>query len=47
MFDGTLAKVSRFMTVYKIYFRMKIKEVVVQEQIQWILSYVQEGLADI
>jgi len=47
IFNGSSKKVSGFMTVCKLYIRMKMREVVVEEQIQWILSYVQEGLVDI
>ena len=32
--------------VCKLYIRMKIREEAVEEQIQWILSYVQEELVD-
>jgi len=47
IFNGSSKKVSGFMTVCKLYIRMKMREVVVEEQIQWILSYVQGGLVDI
>jgi len=40
VFDGTLSKVSEFIMVCKLYIRMKMREAVVEEQIQWILSYV-------
>ena len=33
MFDETLSKVSKFITAYKLYIKMKIKETVVKEQI--------------
>jgi len=46
-FDGTPLKVSRFIGVCKLYMRMRLREVPVEEQIQWILSYVQGGSADI
>ena len=35
------------MTVYKLYLRIKIREVAVEKQIQQILSYIQGGSADI
>jgi len=38
-FDGTLSKVSRFVGAYKLYIRMRLRELAVKEQIQWILSY--------
>jgi len=47
VFDRTLGKVSGFIIAYKLYIRIKIGGVAVEEQIQWILSYVQEGLADV
>ena len=35
------------MTVCRLYIRMKMREVAVEEQIQWILSYMQGGSADV
>ena len=46
-FDGTPLKVSRFIGVCKLYVKMRLREALVEEQIQWILSYVQGGSADI
>jgi len=46
-FDGTPLKVSRFIGVCKLYTRMRLRESAVEEQIEWILSYVQGGSADI
>ena len=46
-FDGTPSKVSRFIGACKLYMRMRLREASVEEQIQWILSYVQGGSADI
>ena len=40
VFDETLSMVSGFVTVYKLYIRIKIKRAVVEEQIQWVLSYI-------
>jgi len=34
-------------TACKLYIKIKIRETTVEEQIQWILSYIHEGLADI
>jgi len=47
VFDGISSKVSGFVTACKLYLRMKIREAAVEKQIQWILSYVQEGSADV
>jgi len=46
-FDGTLSKVSGFVGAYKLYIKMRLRKSSVEEQIQWILSYVQGGSADI
>ena len=46
-FDGTPSKVSRFVRACRLYIKMRLRDVPVEEQIQWILSYVQGGLADI
>ena len=47
IFDGTLSKVVGFITTCKLYIKMKMRKVAVKEQIQWVLSYMQEGSADI
>ena len=47
MFDGTPSKVLGFVTACKLYGKVKIRRVPVEEQIQWMLSYVQGGAADI
>ena len=47
VFNETSSKVSSFVTVCKLYIRIKMREAVVEEQIQWVLSYVQGGLVDI
>ena len=47
IFDGTSSKVSGFVEAYKLYIRMRLRKSSVEEQIQWILSYVQGGSADI
>ena len=46
-FDGTPLKVSRFVGACRLYIKMRLRDVPVEEQIQWILSYVQGGSADI
>ena len=40
VFDGTPSKVSGFVTACRLYIKMKMKEAVVEEQIQWVLLYV-------
>ena len=47
IFDGMLSKVVEFIMVYKLYIRMKLREELVEEQVQWMLSYVQGGAADV
>jgi len=39
-FNGTSSKVSGFVTVCKLYIKMKMRETAVEEQIQWVLLYV-------
>ena len=46
-FDGTPSKVSVFVGACKLYIRMRLRNLPVEEQIQWVLSYVQGGSADI
>ena len=47
VFYRTPSKVLGFMTAYKLYGKAKMREVPVEEQIQWVLSYVQSGAADV
>jgi len=47
IFNGTTSKIAGFITAYKLYIRMRMREDSVEGQIQWILSYVQGGTADV
>jgi len=47
VFDGTPSKVSGFVTACKLYGKAKMRKVPVEEQIQWVLSYVQGGAANV
>ena len=39
-FDRTLLKVARFIGACRLYVKMRLRKSSVEEQIQWILSYV-------
>jgi len=47
IFDRTSSKVSEFIMVCKLYGKAKMRGVLVEEQIQWVLLYVQRGTADV
>ena len=47
IFSREARNIAGFITVYKLFLRIKIRGVVVEEQIQWILLYVQREPADI
>ena len=47
VFNGEAGKVAGFIIACRLYLRMKIREAMVEEQIQWILSYVQRGSIDV
>ena len=46
IFNGKAGKVGGFITACRLYLKMKMKGTSVEEQVQWMLSYVQGGLAD-
>jgi len=45
--NGEAGKVEGFIMVCRLYLRMRMRETIVEEQIQWVLSYVQGGSADV
>ena len=47
VFDGTPSKVSGFVGAFRIYIKARLREVLVEAQLNWVLSYVQGGSADI
>jgi len=47
IFDGSSAKVEGFISACKLYIRMRMRGESVEGQVQWILSYVQRGTADV
>ena len=40
VFNGEAGRVGGFITAYRLYLRMKMREAMVKEQVQWILSHV-------
>ena len=40
IFNGEAGKVEGFITAYRLFLRMKMRETTVKEQIQWVLLYV-------
>jgi len=46
IFNGEAGKVGGFVTMCRLYLRMKMREATVEEQVFWILSHVQGGSAD-
>ena len=47
IFNGEAGKVGGFITACRLFVKMKLRGSTVEEQIQWVLSYVQGGSADV
>ena len=47
IFNGEAARVGGFITACRLFVRMKLRGTTVEEQVQWVLSYVQGGSADV
>jgi len=47
IFNGEAGKVRGFITACRLYLKMKMRGTSVEEQVQWVLSYVQGGSADV
>jgi len=47
VFSGEAEKVSEFITACKLYVEARMMGTIVEKQVQWVLLFVQEELADI
>jgi len=47
IFNGEAGKVGEFITACRLFLRMKLRGTTVEEQVQWVLSYVQGGSVDV
>ena len=47
IFNGEARRVGGFITACRLYIKMKLRGNTVEEQVQWVLTYVQGGSADV
>ena len=47
IFSGEVGKVGGFITACRLYIKMRLRGNTVEEQVQWVLTYVQRGSADV
>jgi len=47
IFNGEAGRVGGFITACRLYIKIRLRENTVEEQIQWVLTYVQGGSADV
>jgi len=47
VFSGKIEEVSTFINAAYLYIRMKMTEEAATTQVAWVLSYVQEGVAEV
>jgi len=47
IFNGEVGRVGGFITACRLYIKMRLRGNTVEEQIQWVLTYVQGGSADV
>jgi len=41
-FNRDTSKILGFITVYKLYIRMRMRDTSVEKQVQWVLSYIRK-----
>ena len=46
VFSGRMEEMSMFVNAARLYIRMKMAEEAAATQVAWVLSYVQEGVAE-
>ena len=47
IFNGEAGRVGGFITACRLYIKMKLRGTTVEEQVQWVLTYMQGGPADV
>ena len=47
IFSGEAGRVGGFTMACRLYIKMKLRENMIEEQVQWVLTYVQEGSVDV
>ena len=47
IFSGEAGRVGGFITACRLYIKMRLRGNTVEEQVQWVLTYVQGGSADV
>ena len=47
IFSGEAGRVGGFITACRLYIKMRLRGNTVEEQVQWVLTYVQEGSTDV
>jgi len=47
IFNREARRVGEFVIACRLYLKIKMREATVEEQVQWVLSYVQRGSADV
>jgi len=47
IFNGEAGRVGGFITACRLYIKMRLRGNTVEEQVQWVLTYVQGGSADV